>query len=298
MTMTTDRRSLDDVIMALEDLDLDLSFLVQTGSRAYGTAMPDSDIDLVGFYVENEYETYGLRHAPKLKYRYRQGEFPRNEDGSLRDSVRHFFVDDATGEELSYLQKLGVNDHDEKAHPSDIEILLLPLREFVSLAAAGNPEFVTPLFTPENSDLVVYLDRRAAYLVPRLRDAVITKHAAHRIAGYARTQRGVVMGTGKRRTNRPDLVARDGYDSKAGSHLLRLLLVGCRLAHEHMIYLPMPSDDVARVMQVRAGNVPLGDLIDECDHLADELESLTEQSDLPDDVDMAVVNQLLVDVRR
>ncbi len=300
MTTSTpylERASFDDVLMALDEEELDIAFLVQTGSRAYGTATLYSDTDLIGFYVESDHETYGLQRAPRVKYRHRPGPFPRNDDGSLLGSIVNTLTDVEDGTELSFLQKMGTDERDDKADPNDVEILLLPMREYAQLAAAGNPEFFGPLFTDPESDLVVLMDERAAYLVAELREASISKHVCHRFAGYARSQRAVVLGEKKRRTNRHDLVTEHGYDTKAGSHLLRLLLVGHRLLAERTIHLPMPAEDISRVMAVCHGEAPLDELITQCDRLEQSLTEGIAVSSLSDEADMRAIDHALARVR-
>lgn len=268
----------------------DVAFLVQTGSRAYGTSTPDSDTDLVGFYVENDRETFGLQRAQLLKLRILD-HVPVDEHGRELESVIAHLSGGAC------LQKLGTGLRDDRASGSDIEMLLVPLREFVSLAAAGNPEFVSPLFTPLDSDLVVHVDERGEYLARELRGLIVTKHACFRYAGYARSQRDVVLGNKKRRTNRHDLVAAHGYDTKAGSHLLRLLIVGCQLLDDRTIHLPMHAHLVNEVMSVRNGQMPLEKLITVTDLLEQDLTEDTQRSDLPDEVDMARIDEVLYNAR-
>lgn len=274
---------------AITAIGRDVAFLVQTGSRAYGTSTELSDTDLIGFYVETDHELYGLQRAQKLKYRVLFEDLlddrSRNA-GSIIASLSHG----------TCLQQLGTGAGDSPAGYSDIEILLVPLREYTSLAAAGNPEFVSPLFVDFDSDLMVYCDTRGAYLVQQLREMVLTKHACFRLAGYARAQRDVVQGASKRRTNRLDLVRAHGYDTKAGSHLLRLLLVGHRVLQENTVHLPMPPEDIERVMRVRRGEVPLMDLLVETNQLEQDLTVGTEQSGLPDEVNMHEVGELLTEV--
>lgn len=289
MSATLSERTQRLITEAITAIGRDVAFLVQTGSRAYGTSTELSDTDLIGFYVETDHELYGLQRAQKLKYRVLLEDL-------LDDRSRNAGSIIARLSRGTCLQQLGTGAGDSPAGYSDIEILLVPLREYTSLAAAGNPEFVSPLFVDFDSDLMVYCDTRGAYLVQQLREMVLTKHACFRLAGYARSQRDVVQGAGKRRTNRHDLVRAHGYDTKAGSHLLRLLLVGHRLLQERTVHLPMRIEDIERVMAIRRGEVLLSDLIVETGRLERELATAVEESDLPDEVDMERVDEILTEV--
>lgn len=269
---------------------LDIAFLVETGSRAYGTDVPGSDTDLIGFYVESRRELLGMRRAPRLKYRVRSF-VPVDEQGVVLGSVKQTSTDP-----IACLQQCGAGDRDDPARPDDVEVLLLPLKEYVALAAAGNPEFVGPLFTDLDGPLALIADRRARRLVAELREELVTKHAAHRVAGYARTQRSIVAGEGKRRTNRHDLVAEHGYDTKAGSHLLRLLLVGHRLVTDGVVELPMRPEEVALVLRVRRGEVSLEELLAVCQESEAELVSRIEGSAMRDEADMRQLDELVAQV--
>lgn len=268
---------------------LDIALLVETGSRAYGTAVEGSDTDLVGLYVESRRELLGMRRAPRLKYRVRSF-VPVDERGAALGSVLRTSADGS-----ACLQQCGAGDRDDPARPDDVEVLLLPLKEYAALAAAGNPEFLGPLFTDLDGPLAVVADARGRRLAEGLRQELVTTHAAHRVAGYARTQRGIVAGDGRRRTNRHDLVAEHGYDTKAGSHLLRLLLVGHRLVSDGAIELPMRPEEAALVLRVRRGEVALQELLAVCEGSEQELVARIEASGLPEEADMAAVDELVAE---
>lgn len=275
--------SREQIMTAVAAIGVDIAFLVETGSRAYGTDLPGSDTDLIGFYFESERQTYGLQRAPRLKHRVRSSA-PLDEQGRVLESVVKRFPDGTV------LQRCGAGERDDRALPDDVEVLLLPLREYAALAAAGNPEFFGPLHTALDGSLCLVADERARSLVPRLRESTLSKHAVFRIAGYARSQRDVVTGDKKRRTNRHDLVAKHGYDTKAGSHMLRLLIVGHRLVTTGAVDLPMPPEEAEEVMRVRRGEVPLDALLTTCDQLERLLVERAEQCSLPDEADMLSID--------
>lgn len=281
----------DIIIRLLRSQRLDVSFLVEAGSRSQGTDTPESDRDLVGFYAENDSELFGLREAPRKKYRVRETvPFSPGTTSPLGSVVA---IDKQTGVCLQDMAAVG--NKPDRALPTDVEVLLLPLRDYVRLAAAGNIEFLAPLFTDLDGPSAVIADERARFLVPMLREILVTLHAAKRTAGYAAAQRAVVLGKKNRRTNRSDLVTRHGYDTKAGSHLLRLLIVGHRLMTTRAFDLPMLPEEAEEVKKVRRGEVPLDALITTCDQLERLLVEriAANEQQLPDEAPMDEVDELL-----
>lgn len=73
------------------------------------------------------------------------------------------------------------------------------------------------------------------------------------------SQRERILGRGRRSSvpNRPELVARYGYDVKYASHALRLAYQGLEIVRDGRLTLPMPERERQRVLQVKQGQVPV-----------------------------------------
>src|SRR5688572_18211573 len=147
-----------------------------------------------------------------------------------------------------------------RSGPGDTDLVMYSLRRYLRLATKGNPTALLPLFAPADAVLVVTpLGEELRALGP----AVLSQRAAHRFLGYMRAQRDRL--TGSRRggvPNRPELVARHGYDVKYASHALRLAYQGLEIVRHGRLTLPMPDAERQRVLRVKRGDVPaLADVI-------------------------------------
>lgn len=256
-----------DLQAAVESTGLDVLMLVEYGSRAHGTAVESSDHDLLGIYVEHDHQLYGLERVDTQNYRL-------HADGEL--------------------ETMGISESESRSESDDVELHFHPLRKFVSLAAAGNPTVLSTLWTPDSSIIV---HSGASELLFSNRDAFLSKHAGFRHAGYARSQRNAMLGLTNKRTNRPELVAIHGYDSKYASHMIRLLLAGLDLVRERTIHLPMKPEQIELLQEIRRGELELDDILTLSEKLENDLTEETESSSLPDSVDYGFMNDLLREVR-
>lgn len=93
-----------------------------------------------------------------------------------------------------------------------------------------------------------------------------------------------------------------GYDTKFGSHLLRLYYEAEELLLTGKLSFPFWGEVYEKVMAVKKGEVPLDDLFAQCETMAKRVEVALERSTLPekpdfDFVDSFVVNSLLTHFR-
>lgn len=98
--------------------------------------------------------------------------------------------------------------------------------------------------------------------------------------------------------SRPELVEAHGYDTKFAGHLLRLLMQGIELVETGGYSLPMQDSALLLVTDVRAGRVPLAEVLELADAFTARLRALEENSSLPDRADPETVDRLLIEVRR
>src|SRR5262245_12320141 len=95
--------------------------------------------------------------------------------------------------------------------------------------------------------------------------------------GYLDGQRARLLGRGRRGRvpNRPELVARYGYDVKYASHALRLAYQGLEVARDGRLTLPMPEVERRRVVAVKRGDVPeLAEVLAEIDTVRAQVQQL------------------------
>jgi predicted nucleotidyltransferase len=142
-----------------------------------------------------------------------------------------------------------------RSGPGDTDLVIYSLRKYLRLAAKGNPTALLPLYAPDRDVLVTTpLGQELRALAPR----ILSQRAVRRFLGYMDSQRRRLTGSGSRGgvPNRPELVARYGYDVKYASHALRLAYQGREVARDGRLTLPMPDQERERVLQVNAVRSP------------------------------------------
>ncbi len=186
-----------------------------------------------------------------------------------------------------------------RSQPGDTDLVLYSLRKYLRLAAKGNPTVLLPLFAAEPALIVCTpLGAQLRELAP----ALVSQEAVHRVLGYLDAQRRRLLGQEHRGVpNRPELVARYGYDVKYASHSLRLAYQGLELVSSGRLTLPMPPAERERVLAVKTGQVPaLADVLREIaeveSRVADRL--ARNETPLPAEPDLATVNAFSVHAHR
>jgi hypothetical protein len=139
----------------------------------------------------------------------------------------------------------------------DLDVVIYSARKWARLALAGNPTVLLVLFVPD--DDVVYRDEIGAELCANAH-RFVSRLAADRYLGYLQGQRDAMTGQAGAHTNRPELVAAHGYDTKFAMHALRLGVQGVELLTTGRITLPVPEPAREVLRAVRRGDVPLGEV--------------------------------------
>lgn len=96
-----------------------------------------------------------------------------------------------------------------RSQPGDLDLTLYSLRKFCRLAAQGNPSVVILLWLPHH----IVKHPLGAELIA-IREAFISKDSGRRFLGYLTAQKMSLTGERTQKVNRPDLIARYGYDTK------------------------------------------------------------------------------------
>ncbi len=121
----------------------------------------------------------------------------------------------------------------------------------------------------------------------------VSKLAADRFLGYLRSQKAAMVGEAGAHTNRPELVAVHGYDTKFAMHALRLGVQGVEFLTTGRISLPVPEPDLSFLRAVRRGEVEASDVIDAIEMAERRLERLRQASLVPDQPDRRWVDEWL-----
>jgi len=181
----------------------------------------------------------------------------------------------------------------------DTDLVMYSLRRYLRLALKGNPTALLPLFAPTES---VLLTTPLGDELRGLGPAVLSQRAVHRFLGYMNAQRDRLLGIRHGGLpNRPELVARYGYDVKYASHALRLALQGLEVVRDGRLTLPMPPAERERVLRVKRGDVPERDAV--VREIADVQAEIEERlaagrTPLPAEPDLAAVSDWSVRAHR
>jgi hypothetical protein len=187
-----------------------------------------------------------------------------------------------------------------RSGPGDTDLVMYSLRRYLRLAAKGNPTVLLVLYAPADAVLVC---RPLGEQLRGLAPALLSQQAVHRFLGYMRAQRDRLLGVGRRGRvpNRPELVARYGYDVKYASHALRLAYQGLEIARDGRLTLPMPEPQRERVLRVKRGEVPaMADVLAEIEGLQSQIEQVLAagQTPLPVEPDWAVISAWSIHAHR
>lgn len=201
---------------------------VLVGSGTHGTALPETDDqDYMGICIEPRNEVLGIR--PHWD--------PAFEQYQRRTAV----------------ERTGIAD--TRSGPGDIDLTIYSLRKWFALAIEGNPTVLLPMFVPDS--VVQFINP----LGKRIRDEapafVRSRQAAHRYLGYMRAQRDKMTGVRSSHTNRPELIAEHGFDTKFAMHAIRLGLQGIEFIDTGRITLPIPEPERTTLIQMRRGRYDL-----------------------------------------
>jgi uncharacterized protein len=178
----------------------------------------------------------------------------------------------------------------EQYGAGDLDVIIYSVRKWARLALAGNPTVLLVLFVPDEevmfrNDVGAELTDNAHRFVSRL--------AAGRFLGYLQGQKAAMTGQVGAHTNRPELVAIHGYDTKYAMHALRLGLQGIELLTTGRITLPVPEPHRSYLRSIRRGEVALAEVIEAVAETEAKLTELREGSSIPDQPDRRWVDEWL-----
>jgi len=179
---------------------------------------------------------------------------------------------------------------DAKSYAGDLDLVIYSLRKWLRLALNGSPTIMLLLFASP-----LHEDRRGTEL-RALAPAIISRRAGRAYLGYLDAQRQRLTGErGGKDVNRPELVARYGFDTKYAMHMLRLGYQGIELMQTGRLSLPMPEPERTWLRNVRTGGASLPEVLARATDLRATLESLLETSPLPDHPDTARVERWMLE---
>ncbi|MFT3660778.1 MAG: nucleotidyltransferase domain-containing protein [Gordonia sp. (in: high G+C Gram-positive bacteria)] len=180
----------------------------------------------------------------------------------------------------------------------DTDLVLYSLRKYLRLAIKGNPTVMLPLFAPPES---LVTTSELGDELRAMRTRFLSQAAVERFLGYMHSQHERMLGQSKRNVpNRPELIARYGWDVKYGSHALRLAYQGLEIAEHGRLTLPLPDAERERVLAVKRGEVPREEVSAEIVRLESRVRALLDdgRTPLPARVDLDAITVWAVSAQR
>lgn len=243
----------------------------QVGSGVHGTAISgQDDRDEMGICLEPPEYVTGIARVPA-------GVDAHTATVEFEQYQRHTVWDQPGG--LA-----------NRSGAGDLDVVIYSARKWCRLALAGNPTVLLLLFVPD--DEVVYRNEAGAELVANAH-RFVSQLAADRFLGYLRSQKAAMDSESGAHTNRPELVAAHGYDTKFAMHALRLGVQGVELLTTGRITLPVPETDRQYLRAIRRGELEQADVITAIESAERNLESLRASPATPVIPDTEWVNNWL-----
>lgn len=241
---------------------------VQVGSGVHGTSISgQDDRDEMGLCLEPPQFVTGLARVPN-------GTLGEGTSVVFEQYERHTAWDRPGG--LA-----------NRSGAGDLDVIIYSARKWARLALDGNPTVLLVLFVPDQE--VVFRNPAGAELVDNAH-RFVSRLAASRYLGYLRGQKAAMTGETGAHTNRPELVAAHGYDTKYAMHALRLGLQGVELLTEGRITLPIPQPHLEYLRMVRRGEVPLEEVLEAIDEVDARLAALQGSAQVPEQPDRSWVD--------
>ncbi|MDP9431381.1 MAG: nucleotidyltransferase domain-containing protein [Actinomycetota bacterium] len=240
----------------------------QVGSGVHGTSVAgQDDRDEMGICLEPPEFITGVTHVPA-------GTAAGGATVPFEQYQRHTVWDREGG----LANRSGVGD---------LDVVIYSARKWARLALAGNPTVLLLLFVPDEE--VVHRDDAGAELMANA-SRFVSRLAADRFLGYLQAQKRAMTGGSGAHTNRPELVAAHGYDTKFAMHALRLGVQGVELLTAGRITLPVSGPAGDYVRRVRRGDVALAEVLDRLNSVQQELTRLRSDAAIPPQPDRNWVN--------
>ncbi|WP_280470988.1 DNA polymerase beta superfamily protein [Nocardia cyriacigeorgica] len=177
----------------------------------------------------------------------------------------------------------------------DLDLVVYSLRKWARLAAHGNPTILLLMFIPPQELVTINDVGRDIQDHP---ERFLSRDVAKRFGGYLVAQKRRMLGHRSQRTNRPELVAVHGFDTKFAYHMVRLGLQGVELLTTGRITLPIPEPDRTWLRELRHGQHTKQEALDRADDLLAQLDRLSETADLPARPDRAAIDRWLTTTYR
>lgn len=195
----------------------------------------------------------------------------------------------------SYKKFFGMGNF-EYAETKDPDKQIYSLKKFVTLALNANPNIIELLFI-DKQDFILK-ESEFSKKLKSLRENFITKKIFKSYMGYANAQIHKLKNAGncspKIGSRRFEGIQKCGYDTKAATHVIRLLSQGIELAKKRKISMPLSEPDVTICKKIRLGLLTLQEVIEFADKLMQVFKNLEETSKLLATPNYELINNFVI----
>jgi predicted nucleotidyltransferase len=174
--------------------------------------------------------------------------------------------------------------------PGDLDLTVYGLRKYCRLALKGSPTTLLPLFV-DGEDVIARTP--AGEALQALAPAFVARSTGRAFLGYLDAQRQGLMGE-RHATRTRELSGDHGYDTKYAMHALRIGYQGIELLKTGRITLPMGEPERSTLRAVRAGAVPLDEVLAHLARVDAALVAACDTPGLPDKPDVGAVDRFVV----
>lgn len=176
----------------------------------------------------------------------------------------------------------------------DGQTTIYGLKKFLRLILKGTPNATELLWTPTTVRTEPYTSELMG-----LRSKLVSKKTLKCYAAYMQGQiNKLKSGRGRLGENRPELIAKHGYDTKFAYHIIRLGLMGQVLGQTGRLYMPLDPYHTEIVMNIREGRWNLDRLHKSAEAMRNGIEHYIQNSNLPDEGDWKRAEDWLISVYR
>ncbi|QZE10357.1 nucleotidyltransferase [Mycobacterium phage ScoobyDoobyDoo] len=234
--------------------------LSRTGSALYGTSLENTDLDYQGVCIEPPEVALGV--ATRVVRTFEQFQYSTAPVGT-------------------------------KTPPGGIDLTVYGFGKFIQLCAKGDPNMIGLLFAPRS---LMGIHTEFWDIVTSQSNLFLSRKAGERYLNYLRNQ--VAKYLTHDQSPRPELVARYGWDTKAGHHALRIAIQGRQLMGMGFLKQPMFESDRQLLLDIRQGHYSKDQVLDMVKGVSRDLERISCESPLAEDVDFDQLNTWVANMYR
>ncbi|ACH62011.1 nucleotidyl transferase [Mycobacterium phage Myrna] len=180
----------------------------------------------------------------------------------------------------------------EKTPPDGIDLTIYGLGKFIQLVAKGDPNMTALLFAGDTRVHTSMWWKRIVAMQPKL----ISQQAGDRYANYLKKQ--IAKYLTHDQSPRPELVAKYGWDTKAGYHAMRIALQGRELMTLGRITFPMIPTTTQLLLDIRNGEYTKDEVLMMIDARCHDMILAQERSHLPEHPDYEQISKWISDLYR